>query len=193
MEKKIGVQYTLRWRLVCNRWRLVGNPWWLVGNRWRLVGSHQTSESGCHSKKKKGERPYGTPCPAMYLADGAPTRRRTLRAAVLQRHTGGLDSPHAMAAAERCGPALLCTAAAGLSHALSSGAAAQEGHPGCSHLRPRQALAGQGTVVSWSSSFQHRAFTSSWKHQGIYMSKLQRQTRRMQHSCFTGQTMAGLP
>ena len=32
-------------------------------NRWRLVGSHQTSESGCHSKKrKKAERPYGTPC-----------------------------------------------------------------------------------------------------------------------------------
>ena len=50
-----------RWRLVCNRWRLVGNRWrlvcnrWrLVGNRWRLLGSHQTSESGCHSKKKKG-------------------------------------------------------------------------------------------------------------------------------------------
>ena len=52
-----------RWRLVGNRWRLVGNRWRLVGNRWRLVGSHQTSESGCHSKKKKGERPYGTPCP----------------------------------------------------------------------------------------------------------------------------------
>ena len=58
-----------RWRLVGNRWRLVGNRWWLVGNRWRLVGnrrplvgSHQTSESGCHSRKKKGERPYGTPC-----------------------------------------------------------------------------------------------------------------------------------
>ena len=58
-----------RWRLVCNRWRLVGNRWrlvcnrWrLVCNRWRLVGSHQTSESGCHSKKKKkGARPYGTP------------------------------------------------------------------------------------------------------------------------------------
>ena len=50
-----------RWRLVCNRWRLVGNRWrlvcnrWrLVCNRWRLVGSHQTSESGCHSRKKKG-------------------------------------------------------------------------------------------------------------------------------------------
>ena len=42
-----------RWRLVGNRWRLVGNRWRLVGNRWRLVGSHQTSESGCHSKKKK--------------------------------------------------------------------------------------------------------------------------------------------
>ena len=60
-----------RWRLVCNRWRLVGNRWrlvcnrWrLVCNRWRLVGSHQTSESGCHSKKKRGggEHPYGTPC-----------------------------------------------------------------------------------------------------------------------------------
>ena len=51
-----------RWRLVGNRWRLVGNRWRLVCNRWRLVGSHQTSESGCHSKKKKGgERPYGTP------------------------------------------------------------------------------------------------------------------------------------
>ena len=85
MEKKKtrSVQYALRWRpvgnrwrlvgnrwrLVCNRWRLVGNRWrlvcnrWrLVCNRWRLVGSHQTSESGCHSKiKKKGERPYGTP------------------------------------------------------------------------------------------------------------------------------------
>ena len=54
------VQYALRWRLVGNRWRLVGNRWrlvgnrWrLVGNRWRLVGSHHTSESGCHSKKKK--------------------------------------------------------------------------------------------------------------------------------------------
>ena len=67
--KTRSVQYALRWRpvgnrwrLVGNRWRLVGNRWRLVGNRWRLVGSHQTSESGCHSKKKKGERPYGTPC-----------------------------------------------------------------------------------------------------------------------------------
>ena len=34
-----------------------------VCNRWRLVGSHQTSESGCLSKKKKkAERPYGNPC-----------------------------------------------------------------------------------------------------------------------------------
>ena len=42
-----------RWRLVGNRWRLVDNRWRLVGNQWRLVGSHQTSASGCHSKKKK--------------------------------------------------------------------------------------------------------------------------------------------
>ena len=46
-EKKTrSVQYALRWRLVGNRWRL-------VGNQWRLVGSRQTSEGGCHSKKKK--------------------------------------------------------------------------------------------------------------------------------------------
>ena len=57
-KKNWSVQYALRWRPVDNRWRL-------VGNRWRLVGSHETSESGCHSKKKRGgggERPYGTPC-----------------------------------------------------------------------------------------------------------------------------------
>ena len=53
-KKTRSVQYALRWRLVGNRWRLVGNRWRLVGNRWRLVGTHQTSESGCHSKKKKG-------------------------------------------------------------------------------------------------------------------------------------------
>ena len=59
-KKTRSVQYALRWRpvgnrwrLVCNRWRLVGSRWRLVCNRWRLVGSHQTSESGCHSKKKK--------------------------------------------------------------------------------------------------------------------------------------------
>ena len=41
-----------RWRLVVNRWRVVCNRWRLVGHRWRLVGSHQTSETGCHSKTK---------------------------------------------------------------------------------------------------------------------------------------------
>ena len=70
LMKTRSVQYALRWRLVgnrwrlvCNRWRLVGNRWRLVGNRWRLVGSHQTSESGCHSKNRGGggECPYGTP------------------------------------------------------------------------------------------------------------------------------------
>ena len=48
---------------MCNRWRL-------VGNRWRLVGSHQTSESGCLSKKKKkkkAERPYGNPWCGVYI------------------------------------------------------------------------------------------------------------------------------
>ena len=71
-----------RWRLVCKRWRLVGNRWRLVGNRWRLVGSHQTSESGCHSKKKKGERPYGTPWMDDMSAGGDPQgpRRKALAA-----------------------------------------------------------------------------------------------------------------
>ena len=56
-----------RWRLVGNRWRLVGNRWRLVGNRWQLVGSHQTSESGCHSKKKRGV--------SVLMAPPAPRRR----------------------------------------------------------------------------------------------------------------------
>ena len=77
-------------RLVGNRRRLVCNRWRLVGNRWRLVGSHQTSESGCHGKKKRvsvlmappvtdgvtdQEMPYGCPhCPtaAPWLPYGCP-------------------------------------------------------------------------------------------------------------------------
>ena len=93
-KKNRSVQYALRWRpvgnrwrlvgnqwrLVGNRWRLVGNRWRLVGNRWRLVGSHQTSESGCHSKKKGGggERPYGTPWPSVAVGGGRCIRTREL-------------------------------------------------------------------------------------------------------------------
>ena len=70
-KKPRSVQYALRWRLVGNRWRLVCNRWRLVCNRWRLVGSHQTSESGCHSKTKGGgggECPSGTPCSLLSLS-----------------------------------------------------------------------------------------------------------------------------
>ena len=91
-------------RPVGNRWRPVGNRWRLVCNRWRLVGSHQTSESGCHSKKvkKKGgggvECPYGTPCtpraacaqPTASLSKHIGTRTRTSRHSNTVLHRGCL-------------------------------------------------------------------------------------------------------
>ena len=63
-KKTRSVQYALRWRPVGNRWRLVGNRWRLVCNRWRLVGNRWRLVCNvCDAiVKKKGERPYGTPC-----------------------------------------------------------------------------------------------------------------------------------
>ena len=67
------------WWVTDGGWWVTDGGWWVTDGGWWVATKHQRVDAIVKKNKKKGERPYGTPCPTQTSHTTAGTSRKRRR------------------------------------------------------------------------------------------------------------------